>query len=1044
MTQTDAPRRQFTAQQQAAIDHPLAPLLVVAGAGSGKTTVMAARIATIAQSVDQRTILGLTFSNKAAAHLRSAVITQLGADSDVVISTYHGFGASLVNRYGDRIGWPRRLRLLDHAQSLQLMFDVFEQTSYMYRKTGKPIGILQDALGLSSKLSDHLVSLDAVEADCVALINDTSLLPEISQAAGKRSELIPLIRAYRARKQELGLLDHDDQIALAYQIVSTHSDIASQLRQAHQVVLLDEYQDTNFAQRRLLQIVYGTSSAPAITAVGDDMQSIYAFRGAHVANLHGFSQHFGGPPHASTPLILSTSFRNDEVILTLANRVQANVDGAQNKELMPHDNADRGELRSLLARDSWDEATQIATHISSLISAGTPASEIAVLCRKRRLIGPIVDALEARNVDAEVIGIGGLLARPEVIELCCWLEVIGRHTEQATAVPLLRLLTGPRYRIGLHDLAALASAAFEGDARGIEAGLAQLDRRQLSPEAVSRLTRFVEERSVLRQSATELPLVELIETILAYTGLWQAVDGDLPAENLARFIHVAEQFRPLQGGRTLDEFLNWLAVMGESETDLSEAVSTGTDAVQVMTIHQSKGLEFDHVVIPGLAGKGSSQYFPDASRYEFPPTKSADLPHWLRTDNEGQEGPPRVAKLFAARAQAKDRQLAEEWRLLYVAITRARHSVLFSAAHWYGDTVSPQGPSLFFDWITKQDDLVQELAPPASSADEAPGVAERRRRQDAAADRRLVERASLMARDQLSATTGSNNGSGTHSSRSRRNKNQSAQLGFAFAATDPELGTLAPPKALPVSAFVLLARCARQFHWTHVRPMPRQASEASVIGTRVHSWIESHGERLRLQERQPSLFATEEEPEPSPTGADRLTTSVDVRTSAIDGFQRSFLRSRFGSLAPLHVELPILLDADGLLVRGRVDAVYPTEIDNTVHVVDYKTGRHPLPNDPGAQVQLDLYGLAAHRQLGVAHSNISVAGLYLNRDGSPAHELTQTWSSDKANQVTAQLHDSVNRIRRGDQQPHTGSWCHRCVYAELCPEGQAAVNAESE
>jgi DNA helicase II / ATP-dependent DNA helicase PcrA len=730
---------QFTVQQQAAIDHPSAPLLVVAGAGSGKTTVMAARIAAIAQQVDQRTILGLTFSNKAAAHLRAAVIAQLGADSDVVISTYHGFGASLVNRYGDRIGWPRRLRLLDHAQSLQLLFDVFEHTSYTYRRTGKPIGILQDALSLSGKLSDHLVSLEAVEADCQTIINDATLLEEIRAAAGKRSELIPLIRAYRDRKRQLGLLDHDDQIALAYEIVRTHTDVASQLRNAHQVVLLDEYQDTNFAQRRLLQTIYETVPAPSITAVGDDMQSIYAFRGAHVANLHGFSQHFDATNPLSTPLILSTSFRNDEAVLAIANRVQANVEGAQNKELTARDTAERGVLYSLLARDSWDEATQIADHIAALIASGTSPSEIAVLCRKRRLIGPIVDALESRKIEAEVIGIGGLLARPEVIELCCWLEVIGRHNEQATAVPLLRLLMGPRYRIGLHDLGALASAEFEDDERGIEAGLLALDRRQLSAEAVSRLTRFVEERSVLRTFADELPLVELIESILRYTGLWDAVDGDLPVENLARFVHVAEQFRPLEGGRTLDEFLNWLAVMAESETDLSEAVSTGTEAVQVMTIHQAKGLEFDHVVIPGLAGAGSSQYFPDASRYEFPPTKSADLPHWLRTDNEGQEGPPRVAKLGPARDVAKRRQLAEEWRLFYVAITRARHSVLFSAAHWYGDTVSPQGPSAFFTWVTKQDDLVQPLGPSAVSADEAPGVAERRRRQDAAAARRKLE-----------------------------------------------------------------------------------------------------------------------------------------------------------------------------------------------------------------------------------------------------------------------------------------------------------------
>ncbi len=1072
LTPQEAPPVRYTDQQTAAITHPLRPLLIVAGAGSGKTSVMAARITHTAASVDQRHILGLTFSNKAAAHLRKAVIRELGADSDVVITTYHGFGASIVDRWGTRLGLPRRVRLLDHAQALQLLYDVFDSTSYTHRKTGRPLGILQEALLLSSRLSDHLVPLDALEADCARLLADPAVDPWVSSAAGKRSELVPLIANYRHRKLQLGLLDHDDQIALAYQLICAHTDVHQHLRDLHRAVLLDEYQDTNFAQRRLLQTIFATEAAPPVTAVGDDMQSIYGFRGAHLANLHGFVSHFDQDTPDAQPLVLGVSFRNDRVILALANRIQAQVTDAQPKTLLAHDAAGPGTLGRFLAADSWGEARHIAEHISTLIAAGTRPAEIAVLCRKKRLIGPIVEALDAESIPAEVIGMGGLLVRPEVIELRCWLEVLGHHDERRTAVPLLRLLRGPRYRIGLHDLAALAArprppqpvaseppretddltdaptpAPTPRQPGGIEAGLANLAERDLSPEAVDRLTRFVAERTALRAAANQLALGELIDHILTYTGLWQAVDGDLPAENLARFLHVADQFMPLQGNRSLDEFLNWLSVMEESETDLSEAVQSGADAVQVMTIHQAKGLEFDHVIIPGLAGTGSSQFFPDTTRTDFPPTQGSGLPHWLRTDNDNQSDAPDRRAITALREASKQKQLDEEWRLFYVAVTRARHGVLFTAAHWYGDTQKPQGPSRFYTWISDQDDLVLPVVPDQPSSEEPPGTAERRRRQDQAAAQRAAD---LVAETAAAASVASDapkrKGAGRRSS--------PAQLGFSFAAGTPSFGTASAPRALPVSAFSLLARCARQFHWTHIRPMPQRASAASVIGTRVHTWIEAHGARLQLDQRQPSLFdssdltiaptslltGTNTTPL-SADGSDRVHTDPSAAASVVSGFGQSFLASRFGLTAPLHVELPITLDADGLLVRGRIDSVYTGSSSRSLHVVDFKTGRMPMEADPGAPIQLDLYGLAVQQRLGATFDSISTSALYLDRNGATPTEFERAWNPERAHSTQQFLLESVQRVRGGDQQPHTGEWCLRCPYQDLCTEGRAAVKA---
>jgi DNA helicase II / ATP-dependent DNA helicase PcrA len=854
--------------------------------------------------------------------------------------------------------------------------------------------------------------------------------------------LVPLIEQYRQQKLDLGLIDHDDQIRLAVEAVTNISGVARELRHSYQAVLLDEYQDTNFAQRRLLQLIFGDATNRAITAVGDDMQSIYAFRGAHLTNLHHFHEHFGArsddahrTEHA--PQALSQSFRNDRRILELANRIQTNVVGAQPKVLTARDGAAEGTLELFLGSDSWDEARTIASHIAQLRRDGADLNEIAILCRKRRLIPPLVDALDEQDIAVEVMGLGGLLARPEIVELCCWLETIARADERTTAVSVVRLLQGGRYRIGVRDMAVL------GRAGGIEIGLATLDSlRELSPEAHARMSRFVAERAELRRAATQLGLVELIEHVLALTGLWAAVDGHRPMENLARFLHVAERFRPLQGRRSLDEFLSWLRVMDEAEEDLSEAVGSTDQAVHIMTIHQAKGLEFDHVIIPGLSGSKASRIFPDTSRAEFPPTYGSSLPWWLREDNEGVTAPPTTLKgLKVLRERNTDRQQAEEWRLLYVATTRARHSVLFTAAHWYFDTQTPQGPSSFYEWLARQDDLVVSLgsARPAASS---PGIGDRERRAEAAKAARQ-ESSTPMISDRSVPR-------GPRSTSRNRRRVDVDQLGLSFGAAIPAPTALRMPQSLPVSALVSLTRCARQFHWTHIRPMPRRSSPSAVLGTQIHSWIEQLGSGQASlfpsatvddagSRRVPSTETTAEPPtegsyDPNGQHADDQSSRVDERPIT-DRLKRSFLTSHYAQRLPVRVEQPIALAIESLLVRGRVDAAYHDD-DEFLHVVDFKTGRPLDDDDPGREVQLDLYGLAALRLWRANEAQLRTSAAYLRHDGSGVTDDTVEWSPERTERASRLLETSVHRIRSGDQQPHVGSWCSRCAYVELCPEGR--------
>lgn len=721
----------LTSEQTAAIGAPGVSQLIVAGAGTGKTTVMARRILHMVESGQGRPeeILGLTFTNKAAAHLKAKVREALGPDADVTVGTYHSFGASLVAEHALELDLPAGTRILNRAQAWQLLYGVFDEFRFQHRRTLFPQMLLDDALHLASRCADHLVPVQAVIDDCHEIMA-TGAAKRIRDTAAMRLELCQVVAAYGRRKRDRNLLDFGDQIGLAVQLLTGCPELAAARRDQHPIVLLDEYQDTNYAQRRLLQLIYGTGAA--VTAVGDDMQSIYGFRGAHLANIVDFPRHFARVVTRS----LQVTFRFGPRLAALANRIQAQVDISLPKALECPASAPDTTIECFLAADDAEEAAAIADDIAKRLADGQPCGNIgradgqpcgniAVLCRKRRLISPIVDALQDRGLAVEVAGASGLLDRPEIVDLVSWLEIVA---DPGATVALLRIVTGPRYRIGLRDLAAVSRHARTAGI-GFSAAVTEAEQvADLSAEAARRLGCFTAEHSALAVAATRLGVLELAETVVERTGLWRAA-GPRGQENLLRFLDLADGFSPVEGDSGLRAFVEYLQLLDDSDDDLAEAHLTDADAVKVMTAHQAKGLEFDTVYVPGLAGRGRSQIFPDARAGENALTNSSALPWWLRED----DGVPswRTTTQKAVDEVIRRRRLDEEWRLLYVACTRARRRLVCSAAHWYPGPAEPQGPSAFYDFVAAQTDIVTErFRHDAAQVD--PDVAAKERQRQAA------------------------------------------------------------------------------------------------------------------------------------------------------------------------------------------------------------------------------------------------------------------------------------------------------------------------
>jgi DNA helicase II / ATP-dependent DNA helicase PcrA len=499
-----------TAEQAAVIGAPLGPMAVIAGAGSGKSETMAARLVWLVANgmVRPERVLGLTFTRKAAAELADRVRGRLdglrrvgfaaagaagtaGAGSaddrlqgDPVIATYHAYAGRLVGDHALREAIEPSIRLITPAIAWQLAARVVAAyDGPMDAVTWTPSTVTAAVLDLSAELAEHLQIPNYVLEVGEWLIARGE---EIRRAAGKvpapvqkildcqrvREQMLPLVAAYAKAKAAREVMDYGDQMALAARIAQRHPEVGAAERARYQVVLLDEYQDTSHAQLVLLRALFG--GGHPVTAVGDPCQSIYGWRGASAGNLRRFGTDFPVRRGATAPTaLLSTSFRNTGRVLDAAAALQDGLRAAAPEVprlVAPAPRAARGTVVCALLETAADEAAWIAGQIAELLSLppgvapdgepwpdGRPGrrvrpSDVAVLCRKRAQFPALRAALETRDIPVEVVGLGGLLTVPEVQDVVATLRVMHDPT---AADALARLLTSPRWRIGPRDLVAL-------------------------------------------------------------------------------------------------------------------------------------------------------------------------------------------------------------------------------------------------------------------------------------------------------------------------------------------------------------------------------------------------------------------------------------------------------------------------------------------------------------------------------------------------------------------------------------------------------------
>jgi DNA helicase-2/ATP-dependent DNA helicase PcrA len=1007
-----------TGEQQEVLDLGLISMRIRAGAGTGKTTTVAMVIANLIsrQGIEPEQVLGITFTNKAASELADRVRSAVGGTEparQVEVHTYHGFAAQILSEFGVLAGVDPRVKVITPTFARQLLAETFLRTDYRYLDI--TLASTHDRIRkLGDRLGDHLLEPET-------LLD----LPVRDDVEGARHEMATTLVQYGLDKRRLGVVDYGDLVTLSTRILTTHPELATVVRDRYRLVVLDEYQDTNPAQRVLLTTIFGNGFP--VVAVGDEDQTIYEWRGASAENFERFAEHFRSPDgSAPREMGLRLSRRSGQAILDVANAVRA-VANPGADWLMPATDSP-GEVTTYWASTAIEEAEWIADTFEGLRETGVPWKEMAVLFRKNKDFAVMVDVLTRHDIPLEVANVGGLMSVPEVADLRAWLTVLERPEDSAS---LTQILFGSRYRLGLADLARMTRhiASLVPDDPDAEApeplslidALEDVDGLDLRPEAAAALRHFRDTYRHLLLESQGIALVELCRMILDVTGAWRDIEA-LPRNqrltarlNLHRMLDLAEDWSPLKGRPSLTAFLDYLGAMEEEPADeLDSARLSGEDAVTLVTVHRAKGLEWDTVAIPAVTERN----FPSVSA-QFPnPVAVADhVPADLRLDDVLAGAPDDVDQ---ARAFFRDLHARQEWRVAYVAVTRAKRRLMVSGAHWYGlpePGKNHRTPSPLWDLVDALDvtrcagvaELVERPAllwlgtrPPAPDPLFPGGW-------DAALREALARPETI---DELAVGLGM---ADEHRALARDLQ------GRLFALAEPEIPTEeARPAPVSVTGLVTHAQCPKRYFWSAVDPLPRRRSLAATRGTQVHRMIELHqrGE-VPLDLVDPAHYDAEE-----PSGPVEAPRAYDT-----------YLGSRFASKQATLVEAPFsMVTETGVEVRGRVDAIYAD--GRRWEIVDFKSGNRS--EDASRIVQLQAYAVAAHDfDFGIpAPESVAVTFAYLGGGGEEvSHDADAAWLAEARRSIASITGD----IAGGRFPERPGSWCAGCDFLRFCGPGKDQV-----
>ena len=551
----------YNDKQKEAILKTDGPILVIAGAGSGKTKVLTTKIAYLVENgIPTDNILAITFTNKAAKEMKDRVINMLGSEGhEIRISTFHSFGVYLMQKHYNELGYQKNFTILDSDDSLTIIKRIMKDLN-IDPKEYNPRAIRN---AISSAKNELISSLEYER-----------------YASDNFSEKV--LEVYTRYEQKLLInnsLDFDDLLFLPIKLFRTKPEILKYYQEKYQYILVDEYQDTNEAQYILIKML--SAKNRNICVVGDESQSIYSFRGSNYRNILNFEKDYKD----CTTILLEQNYRSTSTILDSANDVIKNNKHRKDKKLWT-ENGIGEKIEYYKALDEKDEANYVVKNIENLINKNTNKSEIAVLYRTNAQSRVMEEALLKANIPYKVVGSFYFYNRKEIKDLICYLKLIYNKYDD---ISLQRIINTPKRGIGEKTIENLQNKAQENN-------ICMYDAIESGKELTFK--NIIEEIISIKDNYS---LTELVDIVLDKSGMKQelesekSIESEIRLENLEEFKSITKAFEEKNGLISLEDFLTEISLVSDVTEHKNE-----TDVVTLMTVHSAKGLEFENVFLIGM------------------------------------------------------------------------------------------------------------------------------------------------------------------------------------------------------------------------------------------------------------------------------------------------------------------------------------------------------------------------------------------------------------------------------------------------------------
>jgi DNA helicase-2/ATP-dependent DNA helicase PcrA len=969
--------------QKRAITHGEGPLLVIAGAGTGKTRVITERIRHLLQSDDSlsgENILGLTFTKKAAGEMKARVVKATGERGKAVtLATFHSFCETLLAEAD-----PQRVMLDEFDHWILLRRNLRRLRLEKYRRLADPGQFLNDFVEFFSRCQDELVSGEdyqryaaglaaRVEAERETLDEDT--LAERLERVALQQELA---RAYRASEEllrEKNRVSFGSLITGAVGLLERDAQLRDALQKRYHYILVDEFQDTNIAQLRLLELLAGP--ARNIVAVGDNDQAIYRFRGASFGSFKLFLERFAGWKEGqdSTPfrMALTENYRSTPNILRVAMQVigQNSVSADFPKKILAPNKPSGEKIRIVELATPEEEARWVASELERIHAAGRRWKDFAVLYRQHAHRDHLVEELSQRRIPFVITRLS-ILEHPLVRDVLAYLRLISAPYDD---IACARVLAAPAWHLEAADLVRLAERARKEkkaiyDLLQVPQGKLAFDRSQA---ALGQLVEFVSsQRKTLKRSTAREILGNLTE--------WLEIPQRAKEHNrkyVKRLAEFMKEWEPKSETRGLAEFIEYLDYYAQAGGVVSLEDDAPLDAVQLMTVHGAKGLEFPQVFLLRV----NNRAFPATERprvFEFP------------------------VELMKEGAPAEQFHIQEERRLFYVALTRAEERLTITTVTEKKGKVPVFIEDIVMEPAIKRQDVRQLMPklPPAEKEDRAP--------EEGWEDARLFSAAAEPAKI----------------------FSRIADWAEEFHPPSPEPLTLSP------SALSGYRTCPQRYLFGYLWSLREGPKAAMTFGAVMHTTIKRFVDQLRKGVQLPfdelqRIFETEW----NSKGFEDQYQEEEYKKDGLEQL-RVFHAGMMAELPQALMqekafELPL---DNNVIIKGRIDQINSLGNKRDVEIVDYKTGRPKKDADAKKDLQLSLYTLAVKEILELEPVRLVFHYLQDNQRQETTRDAKQL---DEAQRV---VQEAAADIRAGEFPAKRGFICRNCAYRPICPAHEEALS----